>query len=283
MLNAPLLALSLTCSLAFSIGNPGGAFAGVLATTAANANVMAPARGSVDVDTSAVGEEGPALHKRIDGRAGDILLANEVLPAKEAGDAHFLVVVRPAGADEPGWLATVSVERDGAPVADSTRAIDCKLCTEGELVDKVAAALEELIPAHATAPEPVADAGSDSGGEAGEDPGEHALPPKDTGPKDKKLGTLGYAGIGVAALGVVGIGVGAGLLAKDPVPLKDDPSQQKTYKAPGGAMLAVGGVALVTGVALIVVDQIKRKKGSKTAALPYFGPDGAGLAFVTRF
>lgn len=282
MLHAPLLVHSLTCSLAFSFGNPGGAFAGPLVDTTAVATtaiVMAPARGSVEVDTSAVGEEGPALQKRIDSRAGDILLANEVLPAKDAGDARFLVTVRPAGADEPGWLATVSVERDGAAVDGATREIDCKLCTEGELVDKVGAALEELIPAHATAPEP-ADSGEPDPDSAPED---HPLPPDDTGPKDKKLGTLGYGGIGVAALGVVGIGVGAGLLAKDPVPLEDNPARQKTYKAPGAATLAVGGVALVTGVALIVVDQIKRKKGRSTVALPYFGRDGGGIAFVTRF
>jgi hypothetical protein len=283
MLHAPLLALSLTCSLAFSFGNPGGVYAGSSADTTAAALsaavFMAPARGSVDVDTSAVGEEGPALKKRIDGRAGDILLANEVLPAKEAGDARFVVTIRPAGEDEPGWLATVTVERDGGPVDDATRAIDCKLCTEGELVDRVGAALEELIPAHATAPEP-ADT-TEPGGPT--DTPDETPPTEPTGPKDKKLGTLGYAGIGVAALGVVGIGIGAGLLAKQPVLLEDDPSKQKTYKAPGAATLAVGGVALVTGVALIVVDQLKRKRGSSTAALPYVGPDGGGIAFVTRF
>ncbi len=270
MPHAPLLAFSLTFSLAFSFGIPGSAFA----------SAWAPVRGSVEVDTSAVGEEGPALKKRIQSTAGDLLLENEVLPARDPADARFRVVVQPAPGDEPGWVANVHVERDGEIEDGSERAIDCQLCTEGELVDKVTGALGELIPEVVAASEAAEPAeGPVPEGSQETDPS----PVPDAPPKDRKLGTLGYAGIGAAALGVVGMGVGVGLMAKGHVVLDDDPSQRKNYVKPGAASLAVGGVALVAGAALLVVDRLRAKKGANTVALPTFGPDHAGVTFVTRF
>jgi hypothetical protein len=238
----------------------------------------------VDVDTSAVGEEGPALKRRIEGRARDILLDNEVLPAKAADDPHFKVEVEPAKGDDPGWVAAAYIEKNGKVVRNSTREIECNLCTEGELVDKVSDALAELVPT--VVPEgsddpegdpafipPPAMAGSSDGGAT----------PKPKRVSKAKLGTLGYAGIGVAALGLLGVGVGAGLLAKNEGLKKDDPSRLRNYTPPGAATLAVGGVALVAGVALIVVDQVKRKKGPDVAAAPFLAPGSAGLAVAGRF
>lgn len=269
MPKAPLLANSLAFSLAISMGIPGSA----LGSTA----VWQPARGSCEVDTSAVGEEGPALKKRIESRAGDILLDNEVLPAKDADDALIKVQIAPAPNDDPGWVAAVFIEQGGTVVADTTREIDCKLCTEGELVDKVAEVLAELVPTIES--EPV----DPDGGGAGEPEPEPEPQPETPEPKDKKLGTLGYAGIGAAALGVIGVGVGAGLIAKGEVPLDDDPAQQKNYVRPGAAALGVGGAILVAGVVLIVVDQMQQKKKRSTAFAPYFDRSGGGLAFITRF
>lgn len=275
MSSAPLLPISLTCSIALAMGVPGSAFA--------SATAWAPARGSVEVDTSAVGEEGPALKRRIEGRARDILLDNEVLPAKDSDDPHFRVEVEPAKGDDPGWIAACYIEQGGKVVKDSTREIECNLCTEGELVDKVAEALGELVPTivsegsgeEADSPfiPPPATAGTTEGG---------STPEPERVPK-AKLGTLGYAGIGVAALGLVGVGVGAGLLAKKESVLEDDPSQLKDYKPPGAAVLAIGGVALVTGVALIVVDQVKQKKSANVAVAPLLMPKSAGLAVAGRF
>lgn len=229
----------------------------------------APVRGGVEVDTSAVGEEGPALRKRIDARAKELLLAAEVMPAREPGDAKIRVAVTPAAGEDPGWTAMVTL--DGA----APRTVACNLCTEGELIDKVAVELEVLIPQMGEAtPDPEAPP-----------PGPDPEPPR--GPTDRpaeiaKIGALGVAGIAVGVVGLAGVGAGIGLLAKGKPPLAGDPSQRKNYVAPGGAVLAVGAAALVAGVALLVVDRTRRER-ERTALLPTLAPGHVGLSLQGRF
>src|SRR5262249_48368336 len=118
-------------------------------------------------------------------------------------------------------------------------------------------------------------------------------------------GTGRAVGFGVAGLGIAGIAVGAvtGLMASSKASgAKNDPSQcvDGFCTAAGGDALnsagtlphvstigfAVGGLALVTGVLLIVTGGPSKKKEATTATarvVPTLGREGGGLSLVGSF
>lgn len=104
----------------------------------------------------------------------------------------------------------------------------------------------------------------------------------------RSLGTLGYAGIGSGSLGAVLLlsSIGTGIVAKRksnelldacPTRINCDPSlrsvqtQGKRLALATDVMIGVGAVALVAGVALLVVDLV-RKPAAKPAPAPSSTP-----------
>ena len=131
-------------------------------------------------------------------------------------------------------------------------------------------------------------------------------PTEPTDEPDKKNPGLGLIVAGAVLTGVgLGVGVGGttafGLRAQDRADkveqagttnpdnltldqvrsLDDEGQQAETLQI---VMGAVGGALAVTGIALIAVGAVKRKKAKKQTALaPSFGPGYAGIALSGRF
>jgi hypothetical protein len=71
---------------------------------------------------------------------------------------------------------------------------------------------------------------------------------------------MAIAGIAMAAVGAGIVGGGAALLAQPPEPLRDDPTQVKSLRPPGTAMIAVGSAALVAGIVVLAVGVVAHKR-----------------------
>jgi len=99
------------------------------------------------------------------------------------------------------------------------------------------------------------------------------------------LKTMGKAGIGLLSAGVVGVAVGAGVIAIGKRP--DDAGAQpytevgRDYRAPGVAPLVSGGVLMVAGAVLLVLDR-RRAKGSSGKSA-WLVPSPSGVHVVGRF
>ncbi len=72
--------------------------------------------------------------------------------------------------------------------------------------------------------------------------------------------SLVITGIALSAVGVGIAGGGAALLAQPLTPLRSDPTQVKSFRPPGAAMVALGGAALVAGIAVIAVAVVGHKR-----------------------
>jgi tetratricopeptide (TPR) repeat protein len=116
-----------------------------------------------------------------------------------------------------------------------------------------------------------------------------ATPPP--GVRTKKLAAYVLGGVGVAALGIgLGLELNAWSTNKSltsPSPgTHFDPAKEQTVKvdqAAGISLLAIGGAALATGVALYVYARFEQRRASPVAVAPSVGADHAGLVFVGGF
>lgn len=104
----------------------------------------------------------------------------------------------------------------------------------------------------------------------------------DQGPR-RRVGPLGYAGIGAS---VVGAGVlGAGIvLATRPNQIRGEPGslEIRSTRGAGIGLAVTGGAVLAAGVALVVVDVVRQRRRS-TALVPVIAPRYAGLAVARAF
>ena len=199
------------------------------------------------------------------------------------------------GVNTKGTLAVVGD-------SGSQREFICEACKDSEILAKVdgeTAVLTEhlrgsLSDEQEQDADPVGASDNESteavpGEDDGEDAGADEQPIDGEGPR---LGAAGYAGIGAM---VVGVGVTIGGL----VVLTEDPEEglqassarfiESVHRRPlGGALTGIGAGLLVTGVALVIVDQTvlrKRRARGRTAAMftPSLLPSGAGVAWIGRF
>lgn len=232
------------------------------------------ARASLELDTTAAGPAGPIIHSRLDELGNRQLRRAEVLPGRGVRDPWIKITVRAIAGDEPGFMITSALYVDGQPVAESTHEGECRLCTEGEAVERATAEVERLVPFvrdHAQARQKAAE-------EAAKPPPE---PPPPEVPEVKPLGGRGKAGIFLLALGGVGIGVGTGLALLEPRPDEDMPLNEIRTEKPGFAAIGVGAALVITGAVLLALDRRPNKR--RAAWGPTLGPAGAGLVLSGRF
>jgi hypothetical protein len=201
-----------------------------------------------------------------------------VLPARpDAGDPVIRIDVDVLAGPDPGYQCEIWIDHRGEVVGER-RKVECTLCTESEIVQRVETTVSELVallPAETTAEDEV---------EPEPEP-EPAPEPKPQGPPDDgrvRLGALGKTGAALIALGATGAGVGAVLVALPPKVDQDDPLYETTYRPPGIATLAAGAAVLVSGVVMLVVDR-RRARTRTTALVPTLGPSAAGVVWTGRF
>lgn len=185
-------------------------------------------------------------------------------------DPLIVIVVERTGDEEnPGFVIGYSIEKDDEVVPGSARQTDCSLCTRTEVIERIEKDLDPLLE---LALEHQAE-------RAVEGPGDGDGDGSVVGPvDDRKIGPLGFAGIGVAVVGVAGVGAGVGLAVKGFEPVGGTTVRLKDYRTPGNVILGVGGAALIAGVVMIAVDVGKRKKARAQKAAR-IQAHGLGIAF----
>ena len=266
-----------------------GLFALVLASPAVAAAHTAtePRYATVEIDTSDVGEEGPVLKRRTRERTDVVLRAANVLPGRTSDDPLIHVDIDEITGSEPGYQCEVWISRADVVLGERRR-VECMLCTETEIVQRVETTVSELVVQldvllKAEEPEPDEPVAEPDEPEPTTDP-VAGSPAADQG--RALLGALGKTGIALIAMGVAGAGVGAVLVALPPKVDQDDPLYETTYRPPGIGTLAAGAAVLVTGVVMLVVDR-RRPRSPTTALLPApmigMGPSAAGLTWSGRF
>ncbi len=179
---------------------------------------------------------------------GEALLRNqEVLPARDADDPRIRIRIE-AKADGSGYRCRYGAYRGDAVIAGSDGVSVCELCTQAELVDHVEAAIERVVPRlPVEVPVPVP-----------------APTPAPRTPDTSRApwGVLGKTGIGVTGAGMIGVVAGAVLVSR-PTGIRDSgiDRQQTDYRTPGIVVLSIGLGVAVAGVALILVDRYRARRG----------------------
>lgn len=215
-----------------------------------------PRYADVAVETQSLGSAGPVVRRRVRERADVVLRRGGVLPPRDADDPVISVTVDELTGDEPGYVFRVEILVNGVAAQKATP-VECRLCTEGELVDAVEGRLE-----HAVADLPTA------GGAEVPPPRVDPTPP--IGPKldpevDKPPGKgMKIAGATMLGVGGAGLIAGAVMAALEPKPKSGDPTNETSTKKPGYALLGVGAGLVITGAVLLIVDATRRKKHKRS-------------------
>lgn len=154
--------------------------------------------------------------------------------------------------------------RNGESVGPVSEPVAC-VCNSDELlalVDaRIAAAAEELV-VDAPAPEPEPSSMDADAEPSQPSEGEPEVPTFEPD-RDarRRLGPLGWSGVGLGILGAGALGAGVALVLRPDRPRQVGGSlEHQSTHPPGIAMTIGGGVAFVTGVALLVVDRVRHRE-----------------------
>jgi hypothetical protein len=280
----PFVALALTLSVGV-VGIPSPSHAAhppaprlVAPTEQASDQAEQPPRAALRVDTEALGADEYLKAKIVEVATG-VFTKQGFADALDDQDPQIVIVVeRIGGEDNPGFVIGFSIEKGDDVVPGSARQSDCSLCTKTELIERIEKDLPALLTLaldHQVVRAVDDDTGNDGGGDGDGDGG------PDVEPVDqRKIGPLGFAGIGLAVGGAAGVGVGVGLAIKGFEPIAPTFLERKNYRTPGNVILAIGGTALIAGVVMIAVDVSKRKKARRAAeSRPKVSWQGTGFAF----
>lgn len=265
----------------------GSAFASVSTFGSTSVSTAAPARerrGHLEVDASSLGESASLIVDRIQEMTPVVFERESVRVTDAPDDPVLKVVIVRLDEDTAGYRITYQVERAGERVPGSEGRADCRLCTEGELVDAVIASIElvaekmEVAIEEAPPPEPPKpdEPGGDNPG------GDIVAPPPPPPDEPGRLGVLGKTGIALIVVGAAGLGTGIGLVIRKPTPSDKEPTKQLNTRVPGYAALAAGAAVAVGGVVLLVLDR-KGKGPRNTAVVPFGGAGEGGLLVQGRF
>lgn len=224
----------------------------VAALLLASLTAGAPARASLDVDATALGDAGPAVGARLTTRGERVLRDADILPGKEPSDAIISIRLDTLP-DAVGYRYAYTVTRNGELVEGTRGAAECRLCSEAELTDQLDVAITRL--AARLQPEETSEPA-----EPAVVPAPVLAPAVTNTPPGWTLGSMGGAGIILTGVGGLALGLGAGLAIAEPVLLEGDADRTGTVSVAGLAV-AVAGVALAsTGVALMLVERKRSRR-----------------------
>lgn len=240
---------------------------------AAPAEDAEPLEARLEIDTSEAGSSAEVLHRRIEERANLVLRQAKVL-AGDPDDNAILISVHELEGDEPGYSLGFELrDGEGATIAEAIE-IECRLCTETELVARVEAEVETVIATLRESvqvePEPVASPSPTP-----------TEPVPDTPPPAPRHKGMLVGGVSLMVVGAGMLGVGVGLAIPEPKVDEDNPLDLITTR-PVGYGLIGGGIALaVTGVVLTAIA-IERRRRPQWSLAPYGGPGQVGVVLGWR-
>jgi hypothetical protein len=93
-------------------------------------------------------------------------------------------------------------------------------------------------------------------------------------PERGRCWRLGLAGIVTASVGVAALGTGIGFMQAPQFPVPDEPTINRSLRPPGVAMVAVGAVAVVAGVTLVVAGHASYGRSKRQLARVRLVPGG---------
>jgi len=269
---------ALACALALALAMPTSAFAFEPATAAAPSQAA-----KVDLDLSGLEPIDPALRadlaKRIHA-ATEPVVRGQSLPADKI---HLIVVWRDADAFD--YKVDVVLDAEGG-VAERKHVISTGPNTEeGELADVIAAGLERYLGEWQGAYDREQERLRKE--KETQDAGPIAPSPRPADvtpmPKQRRLGKVGWTGVGLAIAGAGAMATGGALAGIRTTPDPDDATQLRDWRPAGYGLLATGGALLLTGVILVAVDASKRSRARRAAVAPVLGPKQAGVQLRMHF
>lgn len=185
------------------------------------------------------------------------------------------------GGESYAYRVSLGVLRDGT-AADVPAPLSCE-CTNEELLVRITQSVVDLVPTLrgdvAAEPSPTVPPRTATTPVAG--------PRADRPAERAPLRGLGRGGVALLAVGGVLAFTGVGLVAA-PKPDRFDvadverPSEPKSSRPAGYAMLATGGAAIVVGAVLLGVDR-RRATRRRLSFSPIIGPRLTGFSLATRF
>lgn len=210
----------------------------------------------------------------------DVLVRAGVRVSDDAKDVVRLEISR-FGDSGVHYRGRLSIVGD----AESSREFDCQACTDTEFLQMIE--VETALLARRL--------GEDEAVEVVEEPEAEPTADKEAGPQDepeaprvpeaqgRRVGGLGWAGVGVGLVGA-GLAVGGAILLPRDLVTRGLPGMvdARSPRTLGIGLLAGGGVALVAGLSMLAVDLVRRRP-SKVALVPHGGSHHAGVTFTVRF
>lgn len=221
----------------------------------------APAKGGktryadVAVETQSLGAAGPVVRRRVGERADVVLRRSGVLPPRDADDPIISVTVEELTGDEPGYVFRVEILVNGV-ATEKAKPSECRLCTEGELVDAIEGRLEHAV---ANLPSAGGDVPPPRVEPTPKDPIDAPAPARKPGPG------MRIAGATVLGVGAAALIAGAVMATRPEKPKPGDPLYLTSTHNPGYALIGVGGAAAITGAVLLLVDARRRAKHKRSS------------------
>ncbi len=215
------------------------------------------------IEVAAGLSDGQALHEWLTERTYEQVLTTPPPPGTT-------LVIQVTGQDYAFGLL-VYAEQNGTPLAYTKRETSCD-CTRTELVAIAMRSLADILADLARAPTsaptvvPLPKPKPEP---------EHARPPvQPTHKQPLVIAGATALGVGLASVAAAGALIGVGVQKKSPAFDQGD-GRERDFRPTGFACLAVGGIAIVTGVALVIAGVKKHKSAAKQAA---FQPSWTGLS-----
>lgn len=236
---------------------------------------------SLEIDVSALPEDEvtEALVVHIVANGTETLETGGIDVVDDA-DTRLMVTVIRFGEHDVHYRTTVVLLGDGDPVE---RTVECKLCRDSELVEQIGKEIARLSGRMLYAAGEPRDADDKPPETIEAQPVDVEPETSDTKPP-RRLGLLGKIGIGTLAGGVVSLTVGVPLaMTPDEARITANAVEERTTRPTGLALVGVGSMLLVTGVAFLVIDAVRMKKARTVSLNPSVSPSRRVFSMGVRF
>jgi len=261
-----------------------------LVSAPAYARAAAPAV-TVDVDASALpkGDVTDDLVRHIIEHQAQIL-ADGGLEVQDDAPLTIRVTVSRYGEGNVNYRASIAVFKAGNDTPTAERTLTCDLCRDGELVVRIGEEVARMSGLILYAPEEQPDdegantpPEADDGGE-GEEPQENGDEASTSTPPPPAIGPMGYVGIGTLVTGAGSLAAG---IAFSVIPDQTRPAgelvERRSTRTAGVVFASVGSVLVASGIALLTVDVVRRKRQRRVTFVPSIAPTRAMVTMGVRF